>query len=184
MKPVYIPGISAFFHDSAACLLGEGEIIVAAQAERFTRRKGDSSFPKHAVDYCMQTANVKISELGYVGFYDEPLLKFERILETYLRVSPRGFKSFLKAVPLWLKEKLYTDGNLREAFGYEGPILYSEHHESHAASAFFPSPFTEAAILTVDGVGEWATASIGFGRDNEIKLLRELHWPDSLDLLY
>jgi carbamoyltransferase len=184
MKAVYILGLSAFYHDSAACLLRDGEIVAAAQEERFTRRKGDSSFPRNAVDYCLRAARIQCSDISFVGFYDKPLLKFDRILETYLGVWPRGFRSFLKAGPLWVKNKLYTDGILREELGYKGEILYSEHHESHAASAFFPSPFKEAAILTVDGVGEWATATIGFGRDNEIKLIRELHWPDSLGLLY
>jgi carbamoyltransferase len=184
MKPTYILGLSAYYHDSAACLLRDGEIVAAAQEERFTRRKGDSSFPGHAVDYCLRLAHIKPSALSFVGFYDKPLLKFERILETYLGISPRGLHSFVMAGPIWLKDKLYTDRNLREALGYDGKILYSEHHESHAASAFFPSPFEEAAILTMDGVGEWATASIGTGRENEIELIQELHWPDSLGLLY
>ncbi|MFN2433478.1 MAG: carbamoyltransferase [Gemmatimonadota bacterium] len=183
-RPTYVLGISAFYHDSAACLLRDGEIVAAAQEERFTRRKGDAAFPARAVAYCLEAAGIDIGNVGYVGFYDKPLLKFERILETYLGVAPRGFRSFLKAGPLWIKEKLYTDHELREALGWEGPLLYAEHHESHAASAFFPSPFQEAAILTVDGVGEWATASIGLGRGAEIELLRELHWPDSLGLLY
>ncbi len=184
MKPVYILGLSAFYHDSAACLLRDGDIVAAAQEERFTRCKGDSSFPRNAANYCMQAAKIKPSDLDYVAFYDKPLLKFERILETYLAISPKGLKSFFKAGPLWLKDKLYIDHNLKEGLSYEGKILYAQHHESHAASAFFPSPFDEAAILTVDGVGEWATAAIGVGHSNEIKLLRELHWPDSLGLLY
>jgi carbamoyltransferase len=185
MPPTWILGISAFYHDSAACLLRDGEIIAAAQEERFTRKKGDAAFPAHAVDYCLRTGGITQPDLDYVGFYDKPLLKFERILETYLSVSPRGISSFLKAGPLWMKEKLYTAREVRSGLGgYEGQLLFAEHHESHAASAFFPSPFQEAAILTMDGVGEWATASIGVGRDNEIELLRELHWPDSLGLLY
>ena len=184
MKPAYILGLSAFYHDSAACLLHDGEIVAAAQEERFTRLKGDSSFPTHAVSYCLRAANIKPSDLAFVGFYDKPLLKFERILETYLGISPKGFRSFLRAAPLWVKDKLYTDRNLRESLDYHGKILYSEHHESHAASAFFPSPFKEAAILTMDGVGEWATASIGIGSDSDIEVIRELHWPDSLGLLY
>jgi carbamoyltransferase len=185
MSPVWVLGTSAFYHDSAACLLGDGEIVAAAQEERFTRRKGDASFPLQAVEYCLHTAGITQSDLSFVGFYDKPLLKFERILETYLSVSPRGFRSFLKAGPLWMKEKLYTAREVRSGLGgYEGPLLFAEHHESHAASAFFPSPFEAAAILTMDGVGEWATASIGVGRRNEIELLKELHWPDSLGLLY
>jgi len=181
----YVLGISAFYHDSAACLVRDGEIVAAAQEERFTRKKGDASFPTQAVQYCLGVAGIRISDLAYVGFYDKPLLKFERILETYLGVAPRGFGSFRMAGPLWVKEKLFMDRDIRTALGgYEGDLLYAEHHESHAASAFFPSPFREAAILTVDGVGEWATASFGVGRGNEIELLSELHWPDSLGLLY
>jgi carbamoyltransferase len=180
----FILGISAFYHDSAACLLRDGEIVAAAQEERFTRKKGDASFPTHALDYCLRSAGIGVRDLAAVGFYDKPLLKFERILETYLAVAPRGIRSFLKAGPLWIKEKLFTDRQLSQALGYEGAILYAEHHESHAASAFFPSPFEEAAILTIDGVGEWATASIGVGRGNDIELIKELRWPDSLGLLY
>ncbi len=182
--PVYILGISAFYHDSAACLLRDGNIVAAAQEERFTRVKGDPAFPSRAVQYCLDAAGIEIGDVSHVGFYDKPLLKFERILETYLATAPKGFSSFLKAGPLWIKEKLYTDRSLRDALSYDGDIFYSEHHESHAASAFFPSPFQEAAILTMDGVGEWATASIGLGRDAEIDILRELRWPDSLGLLY
>ena len=185
MADIYILGISAFYHDSAACLLRSGEIVAAAQEERFTRKKGDASFPEHAVDFCLQAGGIKASDLTYVGFYDKPLLKFERILETYVGVAPRGFRQFLKAGPIWVKEKLFLDRNLRDRLGgHEGEVLYAEHHESHAASAFFPSPFTEAAILTVDGVGEWATASAGVGRGNDIEVITELHWPDSLGLLY
>jgi carbamoyltransferase len=181
---VHILGISAFYHDSAACLLSDGNIVAAAQEERFTRKKGDATFPKHAVEYCLRSAGITVKDLTYVGFYDKPLLKFERILETYLGVAPKGFRSFLKAGPLWIKEKLFMDRQLHEALGYDGNILYAEHHESHAASAFFPSPFEEAAILTMDGVGEWATASLGRGRGNDLELIKELHWPDSLGLLY
>ena len=190
-----ILGISAFYHDSAACLVRAGEIVAAASEERFTRKKGDAAFPANAAAYCLREAGIGIEDLAAVGFYDKPLLKFERILETYLAVAPRGFRSFLKAGPLWVKEKLFTDRELRAALGrlgaaskgdepFEGDILYAEHHESHAASAFFPSPFEEAAILTMDGVGEWATASIGVGRGSDLQLIRELHWPDSLGLLY
>lgn len=183
-QPSHILGISAFYHDSAACLLRDGEIVAAVQEERFSRSKGDASFPARAVDYCLRRGGITMEDVDYVGFYDKPLLKFERILETYLGVAPRGLRSFLMAGPLWIKEKLYMDRELREALEYDGQILYAEHHESHAASAFFPSPFQEAAILTMDGVGEWATASIGVGRGGEIELLKELHWPDSLGLLY
>ena len=184
-RRTHILGISAFYHDSAACLLRDGEIIAAGQEERFTRKKGDADFPANAVRYCLSAAGIGLEDLDYVGFYDKPLLKFERILETYLGVSPKGFSSFLKAGPLWIKEKLFTDRQLRDALGkYQGELMYAEHHESHAASAFFPSPFEEAAILTMDGVGEWATASYGVGRGNDITLLKELRWPDSLGLLY
>jgi len=179
-----ILGISAFYHDSAACLLQDGEIVAAASEERFSRQKGDPSFPAQAVDYCLGEGGVSIGEVDYVGFYDKPILKFDRILESYLGVAPRGFSSFLKAGPLWIKEKLYMDHELREALDYDGDILYPEHHESHAASAFYPSPFDEAVILTMDGVGEWATASMGVGRGSHIEILEELHWPDSLGLLY
>ena len=184
MAPRYVLGLSAFYHDSAACLLRDGEIVAAAQEERFTRKKGDASFPAHAVEYCLRAGGIATADLAFVGFYDKPLLKFERILDTYLGVAPRGFVSFLKAAPVWLKDKLFMDRQLRESLGYEGEVLYAEHHESHAASAFFPSPFDEAAILTMDGVGEWATASYGVGRGSDIELWKEIHWPDSLGLLY
>ena len=183
-RPTYILGVSAFYHDSAACLLGDGRILAAAQEERFTRKKGDAEFPVNAVSYCLSQAGITEKDLTAVGFYDKPLLKFDRILETYLAVAPRGFGSFLKAGPLWLKEKLFTDRELHRFIATDGDILYAEHHESHAASAFFPSPFKDAAILTMDGVGEWATAAYGVGQDNEIELWSELQWPDSLGLLY
>jgi carbamoyltransferase len=181
----YILGISAYYHDSAACLLRDGEIVAAAQEERFTRKKGDPSFPVHSIEYCLGEAGIRTSDLSYVGFYDKPLLKLDRILETYLAIAPRGFRSFLMAGPLWFKEKIFTDHELRNALGcLDAPVLYGEHHESHAASAFFPSPFEEAAVLTMDGVGEWATAAIAVGRGNSIDIIKELHWPDSLGLLY
>ena len=180
----HILGISAYYHDSAACLLRDGEIVAAAQEERFTRKKGDAAFPRQAVAYCLRAGGIGVDDLKYVGFYDKPLLKFERILETYLGIAPAGFKSFLMAGPLWVKEKLYLDRQLRDELGYTGDLLYAEHHESHAASAFFPSPFPKAAILTMDGVGEWATASIGIGEGNDIRIESELHWPVSLGLLY
>ena len=183
-ETTYILGLSAFYHDSAACLLRDGEIMAAAQEERFTRKKGDRSFPQRAIEFCLSRAGITANDLSYVGFYDKPLLKFERILETYIGVAPRGFLSFVKAAPLWVKEKLHMEKQIRRSLGYEGEILYAEHHESHAASAFFPSPFEEAAILTMDGVGEWATSSMGVGRGNEVELTRELRWPDSLGLLY
>jgi len=181
---INILGISAFYHDSAAALVRDGEIVAAASEERFTRKKGDAGFPTHAVAYCLREAGINTADVNAVGFYDKPLLKFERILETYLGTAPRGFRQFLMAGPLWIKEKLFTDRQLRDALGYDGDILYAEHHESHAASAFFPSPFEEAAILTMDGVGEWATASYGVGRGSDVELLKELFWPDSLGLLY
>lgn len=185
-KPVHILGISAFYHDSAACLVRDGEIIAAGSEERFSRKKGDSAFPQLAVKFCLKQAGITAADLDYVGFYDKPFIKFERILETYLGVAPRGFRSFLMAGPLWIKEKLYQDRTIREAIGeeFKGPLLFSEHHESHAASAFFPSPFEEAAILTIDGVGEWATATMGVGKGNDIHIEREVRWPDSLGLLY
>jgi carbamoyltransferase len=184
MADTHILGISAFYHDSAACLVRNGDTVAAAQEERFTRVKGDAGFPARAVEYCLKEGGISIDDLASVGFYDKPLLKFDRILETYLAIAPRGFTSFLKAGPLWIKEKLFTDRQLRDALGYAGDLLYAEHHESHAASAFFPSPFQEAAILTADGVGEWATASFGVGIGSDLQLTRELHWPDSLGLLY
>lgn len=180
----YLLGLSAFYHDSAACLLRDGEIVAAAQEERFTRKKGEASFPSQAVDFCLGTAGIRPADLAAVGFYDKPLLKFERILETYLGVSPRGLGSFLMAGPLWIKDKLFTDRQLRQALKYDGEVFYAEHHESHAASAFFPSPFGEAAILTMDGVGEWSTASLAIGSSHDIEIIKELQWPDSLGLLY
>jgi carbamoyltransferase len=183
--PTWILGISAFYHDSAACLLRDGEIVAAASEDRFSRRKGDADFPAHAVEFCLKQGGITRDDLAFVGFYDKPLLKFERILETYLGIAPRGFRSFLKAGPLWIKEKIYQDRTLRAALhDFDGEVFYAEHHESHAASAFFPSPFEEAAVLTMDGVGEWATASIGVGSGHDLRIVKELHWPDSLGLLY
>jgi carbamoyltransferase len=181
-----ILGISAYYHDSAAALIRDGDIVAAAQEERFTRKKHDYRFPQNAIDYCLREADLGRSELDLVVFYDKPLLKFERILETYVSYSPSGFKLFLMGLPLWLKQKLYTPRELRSGLGgeYEGRFVFLEHHESHAASAFFPSPFDEAAILTMDGVGEWATGSIGVGRGNQIELRKELRFPHSLGLLY
>jgi carbamoyltransferase len=181
-----ILGISAFYHDSAAALVVDGRIVAAAQEERFTRKKHDEGFPQQAVDYCLTQAGLKADELDYVGFYDKPLLKFERLLETYLAYAPGGFRSFLYAMPFWLRQKLYLTRELNRGLKhrYRRRYVYTEHHESHAASAFFPSPFDEAAILTLDGVGEWATASFGSGRGNRITLSHELHFPHSLGLLY
>jgi len=181
---VYILGISAYYHDSAACLLCDGEIVAAAQEERFTRKKHDHNFPANAIKYCLAEAGIKIDQVNYVAFYDKPLIKFERLLETYLSYAPVGFPSFLMAMPLWLKQKLFMRDTISRELGYEGEVLFPEHHESHAASAFFPSPFTDAAILTLDGVGEWATSSMGVGHDNRVQLLKEIHFPHSLGLLY
>ena len=181
-----ILGISAYYHDSAACLVHDGDIVAAAQEERFTRKKHDYSFPKHAVDYCLGEAGIAPTELDIVAFYDKPLLKFDRILETYLAYAPRGYRLFLKGLPLWLKEKLHTPRALDRGLNgqYRGRYVFTRHHESHAASAFFPSPFDKAAILTLDGVGEWTTGSIGVGEGNRIRLLKELRFPHSLGLLY
>jgi len=181
-----ILGISAFYHDSAAALVRDGEILAAAQEERFTRVKHDSRFPSHAVDYCLEAAGLTPEMVDYVVFYEKPLLKFERLLETYLAYAPRGFGQFLAGLPVWLKQKLHLPHEMDKALNrrYKGRYIFTEHHESHAASAFFPSPFEEAAILTMDGVGEWTTASFGIGRGNKVQLSHELHFPHSLGLLY
>ena len=180
-----ILGISAFYHDSAAALVVDGDIIAAAQEERFTRKKHDYDFPANAIEYCLATGGVKPEDLDYVGFYDKPILKFDRLLETYVAYAPAGFRSFLMAMPLWLKQKLHLPREMRKTLkGYRKRFVFPEHHESHAASAFFPSPFEEAAILTLDGVGEWATASYGTGRGNRIELTHEMRFPHSLGLLY
>ena len=181
-----ILGISAFYHDSAAALIQDGEIVAAAQEERFTRKKHDHSFPKEAIQYCLGEAGVTEEQLDYVGFYDKPLLKFDRLLETYVSYAPLGFRSFMRAMPLWLKQKLHIPREIHKGLGgkYKKRFVFTEHHESHAASAFFPSPFDEAAILTLDGVGEWATASLGIGSGNKIGLTRQIRFPHSLGLLY
>ncbi len=181
-----ILGISAYYHDAAAALVCDGKVVAAAQEERFTRKKHDSSFPQHAIDYCLAEADLAPGDLDYVGFYDKPLLTFDRLLETYLAYAPRGLRSYLKAMPLWLSEKLHTRRKLSKGLGreYRKRFVFTEHHESHAASAFFPSPFDEAAIMTFDGVGEWATATLGTGRGNRIELHSELRFPHSLGLLY
>ena len=184
--PTHVLGISAFYHDSAAALVRDGEIIAAAQEERFTRKKHDERFPEHAVRYCLETAGIKASDLAAVIFYEKPLLKFERLLETYLAFAPRGLSSFFRAMPQWLQQKLHLPREIDKGLGgdYRGPIYFCTHHESHAASAFFPSPFEDAAIITLDGVGEWTTTSWGVGRDNKIELRGEVRFPHSLGLLY
>jgi len=199
----YILGISAYYHDSAACLIGDDEIIAAAQEERFTRKKHDSAFPLEAIKYCLSEAKINLEDVSYIGFYDKPFLKFERLLETYLSEAPRGFKSFAMAIPVWLKEKLFlkdtlikeftklqlgddpTKGNLKKTkVEITNKLLFGEHHGSHASSCYYPSPFNDAAILTMDGVGEWVTTSIAHGKDNKINFLSEIHFPHSLGLLY
>ena len=184
-------GISAYYHDSAAALIEDGKLVGAAQEERFTRKKHDSAFPENAVEYCLDEAGIKLADIDYVAFYDKPFLKFERLLETYLAFAPRGFNSFRMAMPLWLKEKLFQKTLLRDEmkkwqpdFDWQKRLLFGEHHQSHAASAFFPSPYEEAAVLCMDGVGEWATTSLGFGRGNKLEMLKEIHFPHSLGLLY
>jgi carbamoyltransferase len=185
VPPTRILGISAYYHDSAACLVEDGRIVAAAQEERFTRRKHDASFPAHAVSYCLREAGISLEHVNLVGFYEKPLTKFERLIETYTASAPRGWRSYLMALPVWLGEKLWMESNIREHLeGYSGEILFGEHHESHAASAFYPSPFEEAAVLTMDGVGEWATSSIGMGRGHDLEVIRELRFPHSLGLLY
>ncbi|MDN3513882.1 MAG: carbamoyltransferase [Candidatus Brocadia sp.] len=179
-----ILGISAFYHDSAACLVQDGRIKSAAQEERFTRKKHDFSFPKNAINYCLQESGLKVTDLDFVAFYDKPFLKFERILMTYLTYAPVGIQSFIKSMPLWIKQKIWMKEFIKNELEFEGKIIFPEHHESHAASAFFPSPFQEAAFLTLDGVGEWATTSYGVGKDNKIDILSEIHFPHSLGLLY
>ena len=186
-----ILGISAFYHDSAAVLLEDGNLVAAAQEERFTRKKHDANFPARAVDYCLSEGGVELGELDLVAFYDKPFLKFERLLETYLTFAPRGFKSFSAAVPIWLKEKLFQKKLIRDELAQQAPefdwekrLLFAEHHQSHAASAFFPSPFDDAVILTMDGVGEWATTSVGVGNGNSLEMVKEIHFPHSLGLLY
>jgi len=181
---MHILGISCFYHDSAACLIRDGKIRAAAQEERFTRKKHDPRFPKNAVAYCLKEGGIAVQDLDYTVFYDKPFMTFERLLLSYLTVAPKGLRSWLEAMPLWLGQKLNIPKVIQRETGYEGEVLYTEHHEAHAASAFYPSPFDEAAILTIDGVGEWATASYGFGKGKDITLLKELHFPDSLGLLY
>jgi carbamoyltransferase len=181
---VNILGISAFYHDSAACLVRDGEIVAAAQEERFTRKKHDESFPENAIEFCLNFGGIGHEDIDHVAFYDKPLLTFERLLETYIDFAPHGLRSFLRAMPVWLTDKLWTREKIARLTGFEGKILFTEHHESHAASAFLPSPFETAAILTIDGVGEWATSSYGAGAGNEVNLLAEMRFPHSIGLLY
>ncbi len=179
-----ILGISCFYHDSAAALVRDGAIVAAAQEERFSRKKHDAGFPTHAIEYCLREASLTMAEVDYVVFYDKPLMKFERILQTSLAFAPAGIRPFMMAIPLWMKEKLWIPSVIRKNLSYDGPVLFTEHHESHAASAFFPSPFESAAFLTIDGVGEWATTTFGVGRGNTIDIHSELNFPHSLGLLY
>lgn len=179
-----ILGISAFYHDSAACLVRDGDIVAAAQEERFTRKKHDPRFPIHAAGYCLDEARIQMGDVDYVVFYDKPFVKFERLLLTYLGVAPRGLRSFIQQMPAWLKEKIFMRATIRRRLNYDGKILFINHHQSHAASAFFPSPFQEAAFMTLDGVGEWATSAYGVGRGNRIRILKEMKFPHSLGLLY
>ena len=187
-----ILGISAYYHDSAASLIVDGKIISAAQEERFTRKKHDSSFPRNAIQFCINESNIQLSDLDYIVFYEKPLIKFERLLETYISFAPKGFKSFLMAMPVWLKEKLYLKSVLKkELTNFDGvdksnlpDLLFSQHHLSHAASAFFPSPFNKAAVLCLDGVGEWSSSTVWIGEDNNLTPKWEIHFPHSLGLLY
>ena len=189
---MYILGISAFYHDSAACLLKDGEIIAAAQEERFTRKKHDAGFPAHAIKYCLKEAGIEAAEIENVVFYEKPFVKFERLLETYLAFAPKGFTSFAKAMPVWIKDKLFQKSalikelksTLDEGVDWRQRLLFSEHHLSHAASAYYPSPFKSAAVLTLDGVGEWTTTSLSIGKGSDLKVVKEIHFPHSLGLLY
>src|SRR5210317_7021 len=189
---MYILGISAFYHDSAACLLKDGEIVASTQEERFTRKKHDAGFPTRAIQYCLKEAGIAAKDIDNVVFYEKPFVKFERLLETYLAFAPKGFTSFAKAMPLWIKDKLFQKSalikelksTLDESVDWRERLLFSEHHLSHAASAYYPSPFNSAAVLTLDGVGEWTTSSLAIGKGNDLKVLKEIHFPHSLGLLY
>jgi len=179
-----ILGLSAYYHDSAAALLDDGDIVAAAQEERFTRKKHDPSFPVNAASYCLQEGGISAGDLDYVVFYDKPFIKFERLLLTYLSVAPKGLRSFYDQMPFWLKEKIFMRGAIRRQLGYSGDVLFTSHHQSHAAAAFYPSPFEDAAIITLDGVGEWATSTFGVGEGQRIRLLKQINFPHSLGLLY
>ncbi len=183
-KDINILGISAYYHDAASVLVRNGEIIAAAQEERFTRKKHDPSFPKRSIEYCLKEADITVSDIDVVAFYDKPFLKFERLLETYLSYAPLGIRSFISSMPPWIKQKLFMKEHIKDELGFNGKMIFPEHHHSHAASAFYPSPYREAAILTVDGVGEWATASFGKGKASGIELVKEIRFPHSLGLLY
>lgn len=184
LRMTNILGVSCFYHDSAAALVRDGEIIAAAQEERFTRKKHDYNFPRHSIEYCLKEAAITIDDVDCIAFYDKPLIKFERLLESYLAYAPLGINSFLKAIPIWLKQKLWMREVFKKELNYNGKILFAEHHESHAASAFYPSPFEEAAFLTIDGVGEWTTTSFGIGKGNDLKILYEIKFPHSVGMLY
>jgi carbamoyltransferase len=185
-------GISAFYHDSAAALLVDGKPVAAAQEERFTRKKHDPGFPENAIRYCLDEGGIDLDDVDHIAFFEKPLLKFERLLETYLANAPAGYRSFKMALPVWIKEKLFQKVGMvksltplsRSGKGIEEKLLFAEHHQSHAASAFFPSPFEEAVVLTLDGVGEWATTSVAIGRGSTLETVREIHWPHSIGLLY
>lgn len=179
-----ILGISCYYHDAAAALVQDGKIVAAAQEERFTRKKHDPNFPTNAIECCLREARLQHADIDLVCFYDKPFLKFERILETYLGFVPKGIQSAWKSLPIWIKDKLWIADHIQKQLDKDVQVIYPEHHESHAASAFFPSPFEQAAVLTMDGVGEWATSSIGYGEGNQLKLTHELHFPHSLGLLY
>ena len=186
-----ILGISAYYHDSAAALVVDGEIVAAAQEERFTRKKHDARFPRQALAYCLAEAGIGLGDVDFVAFYDKPFLKFERLLETYVALAPRGFRSFRMAIPLWLREKLFQKRLWRHELqrfapkaDWEGRLLFAEHHQSHAAPAFFASPYEEALVLIMDGVGEWATTSVAIGRGSSLEMVKEIHFPHSLGLLY
>ena len=179
-----ILGISAFYHDSAAALVVDGKIVAAAQEERFTRKKHDHHFPRQAIGFCLKKASLSVKDIDYVSFYERPRLKFDRLLKTYLMYAPRGLGSFVTSMPLWVKEKFWMTRDIRKEIGYQGPLICPEHHQSHAASAFFPSPFERAAVLVMDGVGEWATSSYGVGNGHHLKIDSEIRFPHSLGLLY
>src|SRR5688572_17990427 len=186
-----ILGVSAYYHDAAAALVVDGSIVAAAQEERFTRRKHDARFPRNAIDFCLNYGGLKVPDIDLVAFYDKPFLKFERLLETYLSFAPRGFQSFRQSLPIWIKEKLFQKRliaaelrKLSEGVNWPEKLVFSEHHLSHAASAFYPSPFERAAVLTMDGVGEWSTTSLAIGAGRELTVLKEIHFPHSLGLLY